>query len=302
MLKPISPFRLDLTAWALRRRPDNVVDRWDGKTYHKAIVLGDEPVEVAVQQTGTVSDPSLIARVTSEDELPNDVLRELTLTLEKMLGLNADLSGFYEFAGAKSELKPLMERFCGLKPPRFPSVFEALVNGITCQQLTLTLGIQLLNKLATKYGVNLILPTGPVFAFPRPVDLAVLQPEDFRALGYSRQKGKVLIELSTRIVNGELDLGSLEGLSDESALEKLREMHGVGPWTSSYVLLRGLGRIHAFPVYDVGGRNSLQHWLRIPHKLGVEEAERILSGWKPYAGLLYFHLLLERLREGGVID
>ena len=29
-LKPAAPFRLDYTAWALRRRPDNTIDRWDG--------------------------------------------------------------------------------------------------------------------------------------------------------------------------------------------------------------------------------------------------------------------------------
>ena len=32
-LDPIPPFRLDLTAWALRRRPQNEVDFWDGETY-----------------------------------------------------------------------------------------------------------------------------------------------------------------------------------------------------------------------------------------------------------------------------
>ena len=32
-LVPIAPFGLDLTVWALRRRPQNLVDRWDGTTY-----------------------------------------------------------------------------------------------------------------------------------------------------------------------------------------------------------------------------------------------------------------------------
>ena len=31
VLEPVSPFQLDLTVWALRRRPDNVVDRWTGE-------------------------------------------------------------------------------------------------------------------------------------------------------------------------------------------------------------------------------------------------------------------------------
>jgi DNA-3-methyladenine glycosylase II len=29
----LPPFRLDFTVWALRRRADNAVDTWDGRTY-----------------------------------------------------------------------------------------------------------------------------------------------------------------------------------------------------------------------------------------------------------------------------
>ena len=36
-LQPVPPFRLDLTAWALRRRPHNAVDRWDGDTYRRVL-------------------------------------------------------------------------------------------------------------------------------------------------------------------------------------------------------------------------------------------------------------------------
>jgi 3-methyladenine DNA glycosylase/8-oxoguanine DNA glycosylase len=39
-----------------------------------------------------------------------------------------------------------------LKPPRFPTLFEAVINGIASQQITLTLGIILLNRLATDFG------------------------------------------------------------------------------------------------------------------------------------------------------
>jgi DNA-3-methyladenine glycosylase II len=41
VLRPIPPFRLDLTVWALRRRPRNLIDRWDGTAYRRVIVTGD---------------------------------------------------------------------------------------------------------------------------------------------------------------------------------------------------------------------------------------------------------------------
>ena len=34
-----------------------------------------------------------------------------------------------------------------MRPPRFPSVFEALVNGVACQQLSLQAGLTLLINL-----------------------------------------------------------------------------------------------------------------------------------------------------------
>lgn len=51
-LEPVSPFRLNLTVWTLRRRPANVVDRWDGTTYRRVLPLPGGPVEVAVTQSG----------------------------------------------------------------------------------------------------------------------------------------------------------------------------------------------------------------------------------------------------------
>jgi DNA-3-methyladenine glycosylase II len=45
---------------------------------------------------------------------------------------------------------------------------------------------------------------------------------------------------------------------------RLRALRGAGRWTAEYVLLRGFGRLHAFPGDDVGARNNLQRWLGLP--------------------------------------
>ena len=58
-LKPVPPFRLDLTAWVLRRRTVNLWDRWDGQVYRRILVLRDKPVEVRVRQIGPPAKPKL---------------------------------------------------------------------------------------------------------------------------------------------------------------------------------------------------------------------------------------------------
>lgn len=300
-LEPVSPFRLDLTAWVLRRRPDNIVDRWDGKHYRRVVVIGEHATEIAAKQNGTADAPRVHITLTC-DTLPSNAKSSATTALERLLGLSADLTDFYRFASQDRRLMPLMQHFKGLKPPRFLTTYEALVNGITCQQLTLTFGITVLNRLATRFGRTLQTPHGPAYAFPRPADLVDAEPEALRKLAYSRQKARALIELSRGIVDGRIVLENLESMTDETALKYLDDLRGVGRWTSEYVLLRGLGRLHVFPADDVGVRRSLERWLKLEKLLDYETTNRLLARWKPYAGLIYFHLLLNGLMLGGYIQ
>ena len=298
-LKVVRPFRLDLTVWALRRRPENKMDRWDGTTFRRALMLNGKPAEVAVTQMGSPEAPRLQASVIGV-EFGSETKSSVTETLNTMLGLQVDLKSFYSFAAKDPRLAILARRFRGLKPPRFPSLLEALVNGIACQQFTLASGIQLLNRLAEDFGASLIGIGIRAHAFPGSENLAAVKPDLLRSLGLNRQKVRAIIELSRAISEGALDVEGLASLDDDSAVERLSELHGVGRWTAEYVLLRGLGRVQVFPGDDVGARNTLQQWLGLTKPLDYDGVRRLIAKWKPYAGLVYFHLLLYRLNENGI--
>ncbi len=297
-IDPIPPFRLDLTVWALRRRPGNLVDRWDGKTYRRALVVGGRLLELEVEQNDSPDAPRLEVRATSAVPFPGQgsAVRD---TVERMLGSRIDLGGFYRLAEEDPALGPVIARFRGAKPPRFPTPFEALANAIACQQLSLTVGIHVLNRLAEACGPAVPGRNPAVHAFPAPEDIAALAPEMLRGLGFSRQKARALLELADDVSGKRIDLDGIGSLEDQAAVDRLRELRGVGRWTAEYVLLRGLGRIHIFPGDDVGARNNLRKWLAegvIPDYEGVRST---LSRWEPYAGLVYFHLLLKGLSEAG---
>ncbi len=301
VLEPVPPFRLDLTVWVLRRRPDNIVDRWDGQIYRRVLIAGSGPVEVAVRQTGPLDAPQLQVAVAGVS-LGADVRLAVGATLERMLGLRTDLTAFYRFAESDAMLGPLARQFRGFKPTRFPNLFEALVNAIACQQVTLTLGIRLLNRLAEAYGLAVPEQPAAAYAFPRPEDLAGLDPEALRRLAFSRQKARAAIELASAIVEGQLDLEQVAALDDVAAVAKLRQLRGVGRWTAEYALLRGMGRTHLFPGDDVGARGNLQRWLGLEEPFDYAGVQHAVGRWQPYAGLVYFHLLLKRLGESGYLS
>jgi DNA-3-methyladenine glycosylase II len=300
-LTPRPPFRLDLTAWTLRRRADNAVDRWDGEVYRRVLSLPGGAVEVAVTQVGPPETSKL--RVTVEGQaLSSEVKAAVSSVLGRLLGLELDLGPFYRFAARQTQLNALAVRFQGMKPPRFESVFEAVINAIACQQLTLTVGIQLLNRLAQACGRPLRTSHVVAHAFPRPRDLVEVSPTTLRKLGFSSQKARAMLELSAAVVRADLDLESVAALPDEAAIACLRELRGVGRWTAEYVLLRGLGRLHVFPGDDVGARNNLQAWLSLPATLDYDGVGRALNRSRRYGGLIYFHLLLDRIFEKGFIE
>ncbi len=229
--------------------------------------------------------------------------RAIRMTLDRLLGLRVDLSEWYRVARRDVRLRTLAERFRGLKPPRFPSVFEALINAFACQQLSLEVGLELLNRLAALSNAHVQAHTGrgTHYAFPAPFDLARWSPSRLRTLGFSRQKARAVIELARAITECRLELESLDRESDDAIREQLSPLRGVGRWTAEYVLLRGLGRLHVFPGDDVGAQNKLARWLGRARPLDYLGVRRAIRRWQPYAGMVYFHLLLDDLMRQGVI-
>lgn len=299
-LDPVAPFRLDFSVWTLRRRPENAVDRWDGERYQRTLTVAECTIEVTVTQVDSPEHPRLHITGTGVRLVPG-LEEPLRATLERLLGLQIDLAAFYQFAAADPQLRPLVAHFRGMKPPRFLTVFEALVNGIACQQITLIQGIHLLNRLAERYGATADEQEGSAHAFPEPANLARLEPEMLRPLGFSHQKAQAIITLARALTEGQIDLEELVDVDDATAEAQLRELRGVGRWTAEYVLLRGLGRVHIFPGDDVGARNHLQQWLHLEGPLTYMSVRQSLARWQEYGGLIYFHLLLDRLAEAGYL-
>ena len=250
-------------------------------------------------QSASVDAPRLHVDMAGTDsETGRKLVRQ---TLDRVLGLDVDLTPFYRLTAREPRLDALANRFRGMRPPRFPTVFEALVNGIACQQLSLEAGLSLLNRVAAAFGRPPPSLAEAGKAFPRACDLVHASPESLQALGFSRSKGVAIIGIASAAERGHIHLEEFVNFDDEVVQAKLDELRGVGRWTAEYVLLRGYGRLNVFPGDDIGARNSLQRWLGLRAPLDYERTERILRRWQPYGGLVYLHLLLKYLDEKGLI-
>ncbi len=300
-LPVVAPFRLDYTIWALRRRKNNTTDRWDGRQYSRIFNFKNGPVKISITHENPSLNPEIIISLNSIQTRSCPTLDQIFLPVQKMLGLELDLQPFYALLDNDEVIGALVHQFAGVKPPRFPSLFEALVNAIACQQVSLDVGILMLNRLAEKFGLVFDDDGTPMHAFPRPEDLVLVSAEDIKKLGFSYQKARAIKELALGFASNKIDPAELEKMTNQEAVEYLSTLRGLGRWSAEYVLLRGLGRIDTFPGDDIGAQNNLQRLFNLDQKPGYEEIKKLTSRWHPYEGLAYFHLLLNKLSMNGVI-
>jgi DNA-3-methyladenine glycosylase II len=86
----------------------------------------------------------------------------------------------------------------------------------------------------------------------------------------------------------------LEERSSVEAAALLRSIKGIGPWTATVILLRGLGRLDVFPMNDSGVARGLTFVGGSPPQI-----ENVLDVLGSQRGMLYYHLLLARLEARG---
>lgn len=299
-LKPLAPFRLDLTAWALRRYAGNRIDSWQNGVYRRQFYCHDQPIEVEIRQCGDSEAPRLHVRARGASGITLVQRSCIRAMLRRVLGLDHDLSAFYAMAARDPALTPLALRYRGMKPPRFASLFEALANAIACQQVSLAAGISILGRLAGALDAHAA--SMGTATFPTPQTVLQTSPEDLRTLGFSRQKARYLLAAAEAIASGTLHEAALAALDDAALLRELSRLPGIKRWSAQYVALRGLGRLSILPVDDIAAHKHLAAWLGLPARLDAAGMQALAARWYPHAGLVYFHLLLQRLEAAGELD
>ena len=299
--KTVQPFRLDFTSWALQRLSQNIVDRYQNGEYRRAIFIENQIIEITVTQPRLSEGLLRVHLRAKKFASPAAVRQAASLVIDRLLGPKIDLNYFYRSFDKYPKIGMLIQEFRGLKPPRFPSVFEALVNAFSCQQVSLNVGLLLLNSLAVNYGRSMKVEGNRVYAFPTADTLAMLSDEELRKLGFSTRKSEYIIQTAKLVSNEKMDLESISGMNEREAIEFLSQLKGVGRWTAEYALLRGAGRIDVFPADDIGGQNGLRSLLTLGGNIDYNRVNRLTSKWQPYDGLIYFHLLLRRLKKGGYL-
>jgi DNA-3-methyladenine glycosylase II len=289
---PVSaPYRLDLTAVALRRLSTNVVDVFEGGAYRR--LLGDPaaPVLLRVEQVAPDALAVSLEGPAAADYDPAALVR-------RALGAGVDLTAFYAGAASVPWLDRIARSARGVKPPRYPSLWETVCNAVVYQQVSIHAAGAILRRVIERYSTEVRIDGARLFAFPQPRTLLEADPADLRSAGLSLNKIAALKAIGAALAEGALDEAALERMPTPELLAALVAHKGIGPWTAAVVALRGFGRLDVFPMKDSGVAAALRALSGDP----ATQAEPIIAALAPQQGMLYYHLLLGRLNATGEVS
>ncbi|MGH7698584.1 MAG: DNA-3-methyladenine glycosylase family protein [Candidatus Dormibacteria bacterium] len=282
---PIPP-GTDLVASLERfsRHGDDLMDRWDGSCFRRPVRLG--AAAGAVWLRAAPGRPHrLTARVVGD--LPAGGLRR---RLARML--LDPRSGLLELAERDRVIARLLRLHPGVVPVLALDPLGALLGFVTAQQVNLAFATSVRRQLLLQMGREARLDDDFVMV-PDPERLAAAQPTELAGLRLTRAKGRCLVAVGRAICDGSLDFEGLAQLDDESVLERLVRLPGLGRWTARHFLGRVLGRA-VLVAEDLGVRKAVQVAYGLDHLPLAAEVERITLHYREAAlaaqQLLLYHL------------
>jgi DNA-3-methyladenine glycosylase II len=248
--------------------------------------------ETALIEVSAQHPTSLTIRFLTVSNAPSESIRESVLLYVKdWFDLERDLSPFYQLAKTDHLLQKATKSFYGLRCIGIPDLFEAISWGILGQQINLTYAYTLKRRLVEGFGQSIEHEGEKYWLYPTSKTIASLSIADLEGLRMTVKKCEYLIGVAKLLSEGHLSKNLLVETGDFKKSEKLlTNIHGIGPWTANYVLMRCLRFPTAFPIDDVGLHNAIKLLLKLEKKPTKKELLELSANWKGWESYATFYL------------
>jgi DNA-3-methyladenine glycosylase II len=209
----------------------------------------DGVLTLALRENGTTlgarlravpGEPVLDCSLTADGPVAPDTVTAAVGRLDFHLGLSDDLTEFYRLAGQDAPFARVRERLHGYHQVKFPSPLELLCWAILCQQVPMPVARSMKRSLVEAVGNRVELDGATRWAFPDADQLAVFDEAELHRLIGNERKSAYLHGSVRRWL--DLDERFLRTGPYEEVREELLRFPGIGPWSASFLLIRGLGR------------------------------------------------------------
>lgn len=248
----------------------------------KAFYIGDHVAVFAVEASGTPDQPEVRYTVWSEIKMTQNEQQQAEADITFFLSLDNDLRPFYTLAEADPQFMPIVEKLYGYHQVKFSlTAFENACWAILSQRNQMSISLAMKARLAEDYGDSLTVEGVPYRVFPQPTHLTGLDRDELNSSIRNTRKSECVMSAAQAFAT--IDESWLRNAPYEQVESWLLDIKGIGAWSATFILLRGLGRTEHVPVDEkailsaaqrVYGRDDLTH----------TDVQRMSKHYGEYAG------------------
>jgi DNA-3-methyladenine glycosylase II len=247
----------------------------------KAISINGQVIVFRVQSTGTLDAPELAYILYSDAVINEDLHQAIRDRIRFFLSLDDDLRPFYAIAEEDPAFEPVMQELYGYHQVKFLAPFENAVWAILSQRNLMAVSRKMKDGLTERYGGSLVVDGTTYRAFPEAFQLALASVDEINEVVRNLWKSEGVSNVA-RAFDG-VDEEWLRSAPYAEVEKWLLGIKGIGAWSASFILLRGLGRMNQLPV---GEKWLLQAARRFYGNdlLEMKDLERLAKPYGDHAG------------------
>ncbi len=212
----------------------------------KAVLLGGQIVVFELAVSGSIEQPRLDYTLHSDQPIDDATRAAAEDRIAFFLSLNDDLRPFYAIGLDDPPFAPVIQRLYGYHQVKFLTPFENACWAVLTQRNPLPIAKKLKHALSKRFGASLEIDGQLYTAFPEPAPLAAADPDELLELVGNSRRAEYL-QAAARAFSGT-DEAWLRTAPYAEVEVWLRAIKGMGAWSTTFVLLRGLGRMDQLPV------------------------------------------------------
>ena len=214
----------------------------------KAISIDGQTVVFQLTSIGTTEKPGLEYTLFSKGPITEATENVVTERMAFFLSLQDDLQPFYRIGRDDPDFAPIIEHLYGYHQVKFLTPFENACWAVLTQRNPMKIAQKTKQALVEKYGSELEVNGSVYWAFPEPMQIVVADESELLKVIRNDRRTEYLLSIARAF--SEVDEEFLKTAPDEEVEAWLRNIKGIGEWSATFIMVRGLGRMEHVPLTE----------------------------------------------------
>ena len=248
----------------------------------KAVYVDGQLIAFRVASIGTIDTPRLTYTLFSEHTIDDITQNAAIDRITFFLSLDDDLRPFYAIGREDTDFASIVEELYGYHQVKFLTPFEIACWAVLTQRNPMNMSQRMKKNLIDTYGDTITVDNIAYPAFPEAERMVHVSEDELTGVVRNARKAEYLVAVIKAF--SDVDEHFLRTGDYDEVEAWLRSIRGFGAWSSSFVMVRGLGRMDHLTSNEKVMLAAASRLYGHGKDLSRAEIERIGERYGPYEG------------------